>query len=91
MVLRSSRATVVVDFFLAYAHEVPYAMLHHTGSAEFNIHTRAKAKHLGLRLNQYGLYYRRNNSRVRNWKKLKTEKDVLTRLQITYKEPNERT
>jgi DNA polymerase/3'-5' exonuclease PolX len=90
MVIKTSRAIVKVDLFLAYEDELPYALLHHTGSAQFNIHARAKAKHLNLILNQYGLYYRKNNSRIRNWRTLKTEKDVLERLKITYKEPNNR-
>ncbi len=97
---------IQVDLFSALRKEFPYAMLHHTGSATFNIRVRAKAKSKGYLLNQEGLYYRRaskgktesnhkgpNLSRRRRGRgstKLRTEKQLLRFLGVTYKRPEER-
>ena len=92
---RTSR--IQVDLFSALRREFPFAMLHHTGSSTFNTRVRAKAKSKGLLLNQYGLYYRRNAApnkvrrKVRGSTLIRTEKQLLAYLGVSYKHPTERT
>lgn len=47
---------VRVDVFYAPCSEKPFALLHYTGSRNFNIRVRAVAKKKGYKLNQHGLY-----------------------------------
>ena len=70
------------DIFFTTKEEYPYALLHYTGSKQFNIRIRAKAKHLKLKLNQFGLYDAKNNIIV-----LKNEKAILKYLGIKYVAP----
>lgn len=65
---------------------VPYksyytALVYFTGSAEFNRNLRLKAKKLGYKLNQYGLY--KNNKKFI----IKSEKELFEKLNIEYIEP----
>ena len=75
-----------VDIFLARESERPYALLHHTGSAEFNIRTRAHAKRRGLKLTQHGLF--RDGRRIT--RELASEEDVLRYLGLAPLAPHER-
>jgi len=68
--------------------EWPYALLHFTGSQEFNIKLRAHAKRQGLKLNQYGLFNQAG-------KKLDlgpglTEKKIMEYLHFKYVSPKDR-
>lgn len=45
-----------IDIFIAVKHELPFALLHYTSPAQYNIRLRAYAKKMGYRLNQYGLF-----------------------------------
>lgn len=76
-----------VDIFYAPAAEKPFALLHYTGSRNFNIRVRAVAKRKGFKLNQHGLFSVETGKSVLS---AKTEKDVLDFLAITYKKPEER-
>lgn len=96
---------VRVDVFYAPCSEKPFALLHYTGSRNFNIRIRAVAKKKGYKLNQHGLYVVSKNA-AKNTEKntekndttqltnvlksAKTEKDILDFLNITYKKPEER-
>lgn len=48
-------------------------LLHHTGNNLFNIYLRSQAKKKGLKLNEYGLFWRENNERLN----ITTEYDIL--------------
>ena len=45
-----------IDFNFSRPECIGAALLHHTGSAKFNIIARVQAKRRGLKLNQYGLF-----------------------------------
>jgi DNA polymerase/3'-5' exonuclease PolX len=75
---------VRVDLFHAEYDELPTALLHFTGSPQFNIRTRKIAKDRGYKLNQYGLF--KGNKKI----EVKDERDILKKLDISYKEPKDR-
>lgn len=75
---------VRVDFFKVKKEEMYYALLHYTGSRQFNIRVRAKAKQLGYKLNQFGLFDSKNNNKLPN---PKSERDILKFIGVTYKPP----
>lgn len=73
-----------VDMRCSNIQQFPFMLLYFTGSKENNINMRAKAKSLGLKLNEYGLF---------NGDKLiecKNEKEIYEKLNMKYLEPNER-
>ena len=80
-----------VDFFLARAAERPFALMHFTGSAAYNIRVRAHAKARGWRLNQYGVFEAGGSSmaprRVRGSSKLRTEKELAAFLGVSWHPP----
>ncbi len=76
-----------LDIFRCSTQDKIPMILYSTGSKEFNIQMRAKAKSKGLLLNQNGLFYRKNNKRVPG---LKTEKDYFDKLDMVYLEPPDR-
>lgn len=45
-----------VDLRVVTAEQFPFALLHFTGSAEHNTLLRARARTMGLKLNEYGLF-----------------------------------
>ena len=55
-----------------------------TGSKLFNINLRKKAKLLGYKLNEYGLY--KNNNKI----KINSEKDIFEKLGLNYIKPKNR-
>jgi len=77
-----------VDLFLATEDERPFAMFHYTGSARYNIRVRAHAKRLGYVLNQYGIYNAATGAAVA--KNIRTERELLRFLGVTYKPPAQR-
>ena len=82
------RTNYCVDLFLAYDDEMPYALLHHTGSHRYNIRIRAHAKNRGWRLNQYGLFIAETARRVRGSRQLTTEGDLARFLGVTPRPPH---
>jgi DNA polymerase/3'-5' exonuclease PolX len=78
---------VRVDIFHTTPADLPFALLHHTGSANFNIRVRKVAKDNGYKLNQYGLFEGATNKKITG---LKTERDILKYINVTYKKPEER-
>lgn len=82
-----------VDLFLATAEERPFALFHFTGGRDYNIRVRAHAKRQGFVLNQYGVFVERGaggRARARNSKAIRTERDLLRFLGVTYRPPTER-
>lgn len=59
-------------------------ILYFTGSKTFNIYMRYKAKELGYKLNQYGLY--KNDKKIR----ITSEEEIFKLLKIKYIEPTKR-
>jgi DNA polymerase (family 10) len=72
---------------LYYATEDTWGafVLMYTGSKEYNISMRAKAKSMGYSLSQYGLF---NADKIRLASQ--TEEDIFTSLAMEYVEPEER-
>jgi len=50
-----------IDIRVFKESEYPYALLHYTGSREFNIKMRNHAKQMGMLLNEYGLFDSKSN------------------------------
>jgi len=73
-----------VDVFKTTKIEMPYALMHFTGSAVFNIRVRAQAKRLGFKLNQHGLY---DEAGKLVPPRATTEKEIFQKIRVTYKEP----
>ncbi len=55
---------LAVDLRVVSAEQFPYALLHFTGSAEHNTLLRGRAKTLGFKLNEYGLFREADDSLV---------------------------
>lgn len=76
---------VQVNLFDVKPEEYGAAVLMATGSGEFNVMMRGKAKKLGLRLNQYGLWL--GDRRVCD---CSTEDMIFAALGMTYVRPEDR-
>jgi DNA polymerase (family 10) len=63
-------------------------LLYRTGSKEHNIEMRKKARELGLKMNEHGLYHLTDGTREPFWPD--TEEQVYVKLGLTYKAPEER-
>lgn len=79
---------IQVDFMRTTSESLPFAKLYFTGSKKFNIHIRAVAKAKGYLLNEYGLY--KNGKPVHDILDLRTERDILQKIGVTYRPPAER-
>lgn len=79
-------AWVKVDVFGATPPEWVPMLTYGTGSKQFNIRMRAKAKNMGFLLNQSGLFDRKNMTRV----PIKSERDLFRRLNIEWVDPTKR-
>jgi DNA polymerase (family 10) len=61
-------------------------LLYLTGSKEFNIQQRGRAKSLGLKLNRYGLFDRKTGARIDE----NTEQSIFAALDMEWRSPEER-
>lgn len=80
---------VQIDFEITSLEEFGAALLYFTGSKEFNIGMRARAKELGYKLNQHGLYVYDeygDSSLVAS----ETEEDIFEALVLSYIPPQQR-
>ena len=75
-----------LDLLLIDPNSWGSALLYFTGSQQFNILMRQRAKDLGYRLNEYGLYNESGN-KIDTY----TEEDIFKILGIKYLQPIERT
>jgi DNA polymerase/3'-5' exonuclease PolX len=67
------------------------ALLYFTGSYQLNKDMRILAKQRGYKLNEYGLYKIKDDGLISSRKsKVKSEKDIFKKLNMSYLEPNER-
>lgn len=82
--IRGIYKNMQVDFMTAFTLSWGAARLHCTGSREFNIKMRVKAKSLGMSLNEYGL--------MRKGRALEseTEEEIFKALKMAYVKPEER-
>jgi DNA polymerase/3'-5' exonuclease PolX len=76
-----------LDIFIANKDNFYSLLLYTTGSKEFNIRTRAKAKYLNYVLNQNGIFDKKNNKIN---KPNDNEKKILSLLKIKYITPENR-
>jgi DNA polymerase/3'-5' exonuclease PolX len=74
------------DIVLLSEEEWPFAVMYFTGSQRFNILMRQRAKDLGLRLNEHGLYDEEGNEEYAT-----SEEDIFNILGVKYLTPEERT
>lgn len=65
----------------------PYAMIHFTGDSWFNIILRKKAKTMGYKLNEYGLFDRVTNKPIHISPPV-TEKKIITHMDISTRYAN---
>lgn len=80
--------SVKVDLFVTPEEDLPFAMLHFTGSKLYNIRLRAKAKTAGYLLNQYGLFRRDTGKKVN--RKFNSEYDIIKFIGGSYRTAKER-
>lgn len=66
--------------------EYPYTLMHFTGSKEHNTKLRARAKSLGMKLNEYGLFREDTNTRLAAG----DEREIHAHLKLDYMPPETR-
>lgn len=81
---------IQLDVFVALRLEEPFALFHHTGSADYNIRIRKFANSKGWKLNQYGLYSMKTGKKVRGSGTIKSERDLAKFLGVSYRHPKVR-
>ena len=89
---KSVNSYIPVDILVTTTQYWPSAILYFTGSRNFNIVTRIKAREKGLILNEYGLRTANQECKVINCKylKLTTEKAILEKIYGQYIKPEDR-
>jgi len=75
------QAGINADLRIVTPDEFPYALHHFTGSREHNTAMRGRAKDLGLKMNEYGLFRGEENIRCVN------EEEIFAALGLPYIEP----
>lgn len=81
-----------VDFLWAPPEEYAFAILYFTGSKVFNTVQRQRANHLGMTLNEHGLFQLRADGRkgARVEGAFPDEASIFARLGMEYREPKDR-
>jgi DNA polymerase/3'-5' exonuclease PolX len=74
-----------VDILSTTKERYPFALMHFTGSKEFNIHMSKHAIAMGMKLSVNGLY--KGGKLVQG---IKSEKDIFTKLKLKYIPPEKR-
>lgn len=75
-----------VDILFTTKERYPFALMHFTGSKEFNIHMSVHAKSMGMQLSLNGLY-----KGAKLVPGIKSEKDIFAKLKMKYIPPEDRT
>lgn len=70
--------------------EYPAALMHFTGSKQFNTHIRGIAKSQGFTLNEYGLYKCTTQSTCKVQSNIHSEADIFNALKLEYVPPKSR-
>ena len=86
--LRLDYPTRRIDIYYIPYESYYAALLHLTGSGNFNRKMRALAGNLGYKLNEYGLFKIKNGKMIRV--KVSSEKDIFDELGMDYIEPKDR-
>lgn len=86
--LKSDYPTRRIDIYYIPYESYYAALLHLTGSGNFNRKMRGLAINLGYKLNEYGLYKIKNGKAIRV--KVNSEKDIFDELGMDYIEPKDR-
>lgn len=84
---------IQVDTKIAYyPTEWAFALLHFTGNSMFNIIMRAKAKRMGYKMNEKGIFMRDTNERIaaHGTNIFQTERDIFDFLKMDFKKPEDR-
>lgn len=83
-----------VDLLYTTREQYPFATLYFTGSKDFTVRIRERAKLFGFVLNEYGIYkFTKTKTKTKSPNYLSgfvTERDIFEFLQLEYKTPNER-
>ncbi|HAJ26890.1 MAG TPA: DNA polymerase/3'-5' exonuclease PolX [Syntrophus sp. (in: bacteria)] len=75
------RSGINADLRIVSPAQYPYALHHFTGSREHNTALRGRAKKLGIKMNEYGLFREEENLPCRS------EADIFTALGLSYIPP----
>ena len=75
---------IPVDIVYTDNVHYPGALLHYTGSKQFNIHMTMHCAKLGIKLNEYGIW--RNGKLI----PVTSEKDIFKKVKMPYAPPSER-
>jgi DNA polymerase/3'-5' exonuclease PolX len=85
--IKSSKSVYVkADVFVSPPGEFVTHLLFATGSGNFNVAMRKRAKSAGMLLNQHGLFDKLSGKKIR----VRTERGVFKKLRMTWREPAER-
>ena len=90
IVVCTDKKSYKIDLFITKANKLAFALLHFTGSADYNIRIRAYVKKKGMLLNQYGLYDAITNSSIKGSNNIMTEKELTKFIGVTYYPPHKR-
>jgi DNA polymerase (family 10) len=74
---------LAADLRVVAEEELPAALLYFTGSKEHNTALRGRAKRLGFKLNEYGLFHEKSETRV----PCASEAEIYEKLGLAYIEP----
>lgn len=77
------RGGIAVDLRVVLPEQYPYALHHFTGSKEHNTKMRHIAKSLGLKMNEYGLFYDEGEKSI----PCSSEEDIFKALGMAYIPP----
>ena len=75
------RSGINADLRIVSEKEYPYALHHFTGSKEHNTAMRGRAKDMGLKMNEYGLFRGEENIKCKN------EEELFAALKLQFIEP----
>lgn len=75
------RTGINADLRIVADHEFPHALLHFTGSKEHNTVLRGRAKDMGLKINEYGLWQGEKNIACGS------EEEIFSHLGLPYIQP----
>lgn len=82
----ATHSGIPVDIYYTSEESWGAFQLFLTGSGEYNIMMRAKAKAKGFKLSQYGLFKRDTNELIAS----KTEEEIYRALKLDYRDPEDR-
>lgn len=84
-VIKVHNMTLNVDYFITTNENLPFAKYQYDSGQLYNVRSRVKAKAMGYKLNQYGLF--KNGKRING---IHTEKDIFKVLGLHYRPPSKR-